>query len=216
MSALYTAPYRLASTLRFYFWPKLSGRAVPSFRPTGVDGALGKAERDARREGKGACVRIVLGGCGAWVYVVVLGLCLAGAGATVKGALLDEGVSSSSSCPGDRWEEWAGRLMEGLVVRGAWPPIFLLWVVVVKNAWTPIRYAFAPPPFVEREQLLERKGKGKEGSVAYPKKEVRERHMEKRSQVFWLVVVAFLVGELLVFEASLGYSKATFWPQSEV
>lgn len=197
VSALYTAPYRLAITLRCFLAPKLLGRAVPRFTPTGIDAALGKAERDARRKGRGL-VRIVLWECGGWMYVVVLWACLAGAGVSVKRALRDG-------------EDRVGRrLLEGLVVRFAWPPLFLLWLVVVKNAWTPVRYAIAPPPFVEREQLLERRGREGEGDqgVAYPKREVWERHMERHSQAFWLVVAALFAGELLVFEGWLGCFKS--------
>ena len=192
---------------------------MPCFSPTGVDAALGKAERDARREGrKLRCMRIVLWESGAWMYVLGLGACLAGAGAAVKRALADD-LDVCVSCPSTdcSWEEddcAVGTLIKGLLVRLFYPSIFQLWVILVKNAWTPLRYAVAPPPFVEREQLLEeeeRMGKGTdEERVAYPKKEVREQHMEKRSQVFWMVVVVILVGEWLVFEGYFGYLKGAF------
>lgn len=140
------------------------------------------------------------------MFAVVLGMCVAGLGVSVQRAL-----DGGRRCDSD---EWAGILVfQGLMVRVAWPPVFLLWVVVVKSAWTPIGYAFAPPAFVvERERLLERKAEeGEEGGgVAYPTKEVQRRHMEKHSQVFWLVVAVFFVGQVLVFEGSFGDPEARF------
>lgn len=208
VSALYTAPYRLAITLRFYFFPKLLGREVPRFTPTGINASFGKAERDARREGRGCgCVGIVLWDCGAWIHGFVLGGCFFGIGVSIVAAL-GGGCRGGGFCADGHWEDMIGRLVRGLVVRIAWPPVLFLCLVTLKTAWMPIRYAFAPPPFVEREQLLE--GSDREEGVMYPKKEVQEQHMGKHSQMFPLVAGASLAGAWLVLEGCLRSSKANY------
>ena len=189
VEAIYTAPYRLAITVRFYFLPKLLGYPLPRFTPTGINASLGKAEHDARREGR-SCAKIILWDCGAWMHLIVLVACLAGAARSVEGALR-AADSSLENSPESIFQE--------LVVRIAWPPLFFLWLVFAKNAWTPLAYA-AAPPFVAKDQLLDRKG---DTSVAYPKQHLKERHMEKTSQKLWLVVAAWYVIGLLTFRPFL-------------
>ncbi|KAI4262262.1 MAG: hypothetical protein L6R42_002556 [Xanthoria sp. 1 TBL-2021] len=188
VAGTWMAPYRLLITLRFYCFPKLLGHKVPAFTPTGINAALGKEEREARKRGR-SCKKIVLWDCGAWIFLAVLGCCLLGGLRTMEGALSPWLFSEFKV---------AGRdVLEGFLLRMGWPPLFSLWLLFAKCAWTPISYAFAPPPFVDREQLLDRTGRV---LVANPKKNVKECYMKRKSQLFWLVLAAYYVILGVVFE----------------
>ncbi|KAL9011184.1 MAG: hypothetical protein Q9173_003949 [Seirophora scorigena] len=178
---LWMAPYRLLVALRFYCFPKLLGHEVPAFTPTGISAALGKAEREARKR-RSSCKKIVLWDCGAWIFLVVLGCCLLG-GVRMVECMLSPWFFSGSKV--------AGRdVLEKFLVGMGWPPLFSHCLLSAKSAWTPISYAFAPPALVEREQLLDRTD---QGMVAHPKKNVKERYMERKSQFVWLALAVYHV-----------------------
>lgn len=178
---VWLAPYRFLIALRFYCFPKLLGHEVPAFTPTGISAALGKAEREARKWRR-SCKKIVLWDCGAWVFLVVLGCCLLG------GVRMVECMLSPWFFPGSMV---AGRdVLEKVLVRMGWPPLFSFCLLSAKSAWTPISYTLDPPALVEREQLLDRTD---EAMIAHPKKKVKERHMERKSQVFWLALAVYHV-----------------------
>ncbi|KAI4094975.1 MAG: hypothetical protein LQ344_001822 [Seirophora lacunosa] len=85
----------------------------------------------------------------------------------------------------------AGRdVLEKFLLGMGWPPLFSHCLLSAKSAWTPISYAFAPPALVEREQLLDRTD---QAMVAQPKKNVKKRHMERKSQFFWLALAVYHV-----------------------
>ncbi|KAL9053928.1 MAG: hypothetical protein Q9206_003745 [Seirophora lacunosa] len=87
--------------------------------------------------------------------------------------------------------EVAGRdVLEKFLLGMGWPPLFSHCLLSAKSAWTPISYAFAPPALVEREQLLDRTD---QAMVAQPKKNVKKRHMERKSQFFWLALAVYHV-----------------------
>ncbi|KAL8882705.1 MAG: hypothetical protein Q9198_000338 [Flavoplaca austrocitrina] len=188
VAGMWLAPYRLLITLRFYCFPKILGHEVPAFTPTGVNAALGREEREARKRGR-SCKKIVLWDCGAWIFLVVFGCCLLG-GFRTTAATLSPWFFSGSKGVGRHH-------LDAFLVRVGWPPLFLLWLLFAKSAWTPISYAFAPPPFVEREQLLDRMD---HVAIATPKKTVKELHMARKSQFFWLAFAAYCVVAGAVFE----------------
>lgn len=180
-AVLWLAPYRLLIAVRFYCFPKLLGHEVPAFTPTGISAALGKAEREARKR-RSSCKKIVLWDCGAWIFLVVLGCCLVGGVRMVEGMLSPWFFSESKV---------AGRdVLEKFLLGMGWPPLFSHCLLSAKSAWTPISYAFAPPALVEREQLLDRTD---QAMVAQPKKNVKKRHMERKSQFFWLALAVYHV-----------------------
>ena len=188
VSAIWTAPYRLATTLRFYLLPRLLGYPVPHFTPTGINASSGQSELEARRRND-SCLRLILWDCGAWMHLLCLVVCLAGAASAVNGAL------GASSHPAS-----LQTVAQALVIRLAWPPLFFLWIVFVKNAWVPLAYAIAPPPFAKREDLLSSE---EDTGAAYPKRTVKEDYMQKASQKFWFMVAGYYAVAFLIFEILL-------------
>ncbi|KAL8991753.1 MAG: hypothetical protein Q9169_007682 [Polycauliona sp. 2 TL-2023] len=186
---VWMAPYRLLITFRYFCLPRL-----PAFAPTGINAALGKEEIEARKRG-GSCLKVVLWNCGAWIFLIPLGCCLLAGFRATEGALGPWFYASSEDkIPPVR------EVLDGFLVRVGWPPLFYLWLLIANSAWTPISYALAPPPVVEREQLLDRTEDQVLGR-AEPKKKVKEDHLAKKPQNVWAVFAAYHIISGVVFEA---------------
>ena len=171
--ATWTAPYRFIVTVSFFILPKIQGRPLPKFTPTGIDTASGEAERQARAAG-GSCLRTVLFDCGAWTYLVMFIVCLTGPTMTVR-QLDFRTVEYHDVC-------------QILFTRMFWPPAFTFWMTFLKHSWKPVAYGLMPPPNVPRHDLLQRDEKT---GVAYPKKRVKEEQLRKDPQGFWLTLAAY-------------------------
>ena len=155
-AAIWTAPYRLAIAVRFYIYPKLLGRPLPRFKPTGIPVSSGRSENEARRRGD-SCLKVVLWDCGAWIHLLCFVACVAGLASSITAALRDSSNSASASFQS---------ILQALVVRIAWPPVLFLWMMFAKNTSVTLVYAISPPAFVEREELLDR---WEDTGVVYPK-----------------------------------------------
>ncbi|KAL8666631.1 MAG: hypothetical protein Q9168_007432 [Polycauliona sp. 1 TL-2023] len=180
---VWMAPYRLLITLRYCLQ-----NTLPAFAPTGVNAALGNEELVGRKRGS-PCLKVVLWDCRGWIFLIPLGCCLLGGFRTTESVLRPWFVSENRIVVRD--------LLDGFLVRLGWPPLFYLWLLIANGAWTPISYAFAPPPFVEREQLLDRTG---QVAGAEPKEKAKEDHLAKKSQNVWLVFVAYYIISGVGFE----------------
>ena len=169
--------YSLSNVLHSAILPLLLGREFPRFAPTGLPTTLGESENSARRRGQ-SCLKVILWDCSAWIHLVVLVV--------------------SMACPLVlAYQLWYGRgyadvkeLMLGLFTGKLWPPLFFLWTYLMRNAWTPVSYAFAPPPKIDREDLLTRSEKTQ---VAYPKESVKDRYLRRPTQTYWTSVMAYYV-----------------------
>ncbi len=188
VSSIWTAPLRLAIACR-YIVPGILGRPLPRFTPTGIP-ATGDSERTARKQ-RTSCLQTVLWECGGWMHVLCLGVCLAGLGACAGK------VIQASAGDADLRRSLRAAL-EALMVRVGWPPLFLLFAAVVKNACVPIAYAVAPPRLLERTDML---GEDKETGVWYPREGVKRAAMKRASQGFWWGVAGVYLVVVVGFEA---------------
>ncbi|KAI4111643.1 MAG: hypothetical protein LQ339_000514 [Xanthoria mediterranea] len=169
--AAWTAPYRLAMALRccIAIW---FGNPLPRSTPTGVSEAVGRAEIEARKNGR-SCLKIIFWDCGAWIYLCSLVILLAGAAGSVVGAWR---VSSTSP------------ILQALGLRIGWPPLFFLWLASVNTVVLPVTYAVSPPPFLERRDLMD---KDPFTGVLQPKKSIREAYLAPAGQKMWFAVAAY-------------------------
>ena len=193
VSAVWTTPLRFAIACK-YIWPSLLGRPLPRFRPTGLP-AIGDAERAARKKGT-SCLKVILWGCGGWMHMLCLGACFAGVGASMGEVV---GVFAWATSQ----EQDLGRCLQtafdAFIVRIGWPPLFLLLMILVKNAWTPIAYGISPPPLVDWKELLcENAATG----VQYPTEMVRREHMKRVSESFWWSNAVFYLVVVVAAEVS--------------
>ncbi|KAL8644781.1 MAG: hypothetical protein Q9226_007598, partial [Calogaya cf. arnoldii] len=169
--AAWTAPYRIVMALRYLIsiWV---GNAYLQSTPTGVCDAIGKAELEARKNGR-SCLKIILWDCGALMYLG--GLVALGAGAA--GSVI--GASRASS---------ASPTLQALVLRIGWPPLLFLWLASVNTVALPVVYAFSPPPFVERRDMMD---KDPVTGVLYPKKSIKEAYTAGSGQKMWFTIAAY-------------------------
>ncbi len=188
VSAIWTAPLRLAIACR-YILPGILGRPLPRFTPTGIP-ATGDSERAARKK-RTSCLKTVLWECGGWMHVLCLGVCLAGLGACAGK------VIRASANDADLRQSLRAAL-EASIVRVGWPPLFLLFAALVKNACVPIAYAVAPPRLLERKDML---GEDPINGVWYPREEVKKAYMKRASQGFWWGVAGVYLVVFVGFEA---------------
>ena len=185
MAGTWNAPYRLHLLCRIYIFPILqrvhrpiialftraNGQTTsPLFTPTGLSSSLGLQERERRKHGRNIFYIVVVG-CGAWMHLLSLSGLFYGAFVHVHPLL-----SASST----------GSMTPFAVL----PTMWVLWVTLVVNAWTPIAYALWPPPLKEREAFLKRDERG----VAYPREEVRVEMMKRPGERVWLVLSLGIVG----------------------
>ncbi len=167
-TSIWTQPWRASIVLRYLVIPKLFGRDLPHFTPTGTS-ADGDAERAARaKRSRLACCKLVFWDCGAWIHLVILLFCTAGA-VTWLSAALEDYFSNRDT------HSVALLILSGI----AWPPVLLLWAALAKAAWLPVSYAMWPPLLSVPETLMIRDSKR---GVDYPSDEVKKEHMRRQSQ----------------------------------
>ena len=165
--SIWTQPWRALAALRYFIIPKLFGRDLPNFTPTGTP-ADGEAERAARAKGSClACSKVVLWDCGAWTHLVVLLFCATGFITWLNGALKDFFFSDKTA------HQVALVYLTGI----ACPPILLLWVALAEAAWVPVSYAIWPPSLNASETLMVRDMKR---GVDYPSDNSKKDHMRRR------------------------------------
>ena len=80
--------------------------------------------------------------------------------------------------------------LQRLLVRVAWPPAFVHWIMFIVECWMPISYAIFPPKVRSREALLNRNPITK---VAYPSAMAKDGERLRPSQRFALVILAYAV-----------------------
>ncbi|KAI4223461.1 MAG: hypothetical protein L6R36_005400 [Xanthoria steineri] len=170
--AAWTAPYRLAMALRccIAIW---FGNPLPRSTPTGVSEAVGRAEIEARKNGR-SCLKIIFWDCGAWIYLCSLVILLAGAAGSVVGAWR---ISSTSPI-----------ILQALGLRIGWPPLLFLWLASVNTVVLPVTYAVSPPPFLERRDLMDQ---DPVTGVLQPKKSIKEAYLAPAGQKMWFAVAAY-------------------------
>lgn len=188
LTSIWTQPWQAAIVLQYFVIPKLLGRDLPNFTPTGIS-ADGDAERAARAKGSRlACCKLLLWDCGAWIHLIILLFSMTGAVAWLRAALKDY-LSNK------------GAHEVGLVaLRGiAWPPILFLWAALTEAAWLPVSYAIWPPSLSTRDTLMVRDSKR---GVDYPSDRVKTDHMRRPSQWTFafkclVYLLALIVTEML-------------------
>ena len=188
---IWTAPMRLAVACR-YILPMILGRPLPGFSPTGIP-ATGDSERAARMKGT-SFLRGVLWDCRGWMHALCLGACLAGAGISISEVVrvFDRATS----------EEEDVRLslrtaFDAFIIRIGWPPLFLLLVSLIKNAWTPIAYGISPPPLVHRNEML---WENEDTGVQYPTDKAKRNYIRVVSERFWWSIAVFYLVVMVVAE----------------
>ena len=176
-TSIWSQPWRASIVLRYFIIPKLFGRDLPNFTPTGTP-ADGEAERAARAKGSRlACSKVVLWDCGAWTHLIVLLFCGTGS-VTWLGAALKDFFSDKTA------HQAALVYLTGI----ACPPILFLWVALAEAAWVPVSYAIWPPPFKASDTLMVRDAKR---GVDYPSHNLKKDHTRRPS--LWPFVLRFLV-----------------------
>ena len=173
---VWTQPWRMMIVLRYFLIPRLFGRDAPNFTPTGTS-RDGDAERAARaKRSRLACCKVVLWNCGAWFHLLILGVCVAGAGTRLTEAL------------GDLFAKDVRKVDLGVLTGVAWPPVLLLWAALTKAAWLPVAYGLWPQPLAAQDILTSRDTKR---DVYYPSDGVKREYLSKQSQ--WSFVLKCLV-----------------------
>lgn len=169
--AAWTAPYRLAMALRCVV-PIWFEKSLPRSTPTGVSEAVGRSEIEARKNNR-SCLKIILWDCGAWIYLAALVALVAGAAGSVIGA-----SSASAEQP----------ILQALGLRIGWPPLLFLWLASINTVVLPVAYAFSPPPFLERREMMD---KDPVTGVLYPKKSIKEAYLARAGQKMWFTIAAY-------------------------
>ena len=185
-TSIWTQPFRASIVLRYFVIPKLFGRDLPNFTPTGIS-ADGDAERAARAKGsRAACCKLLLWDCGAWIHLIVLLFSMTGAVAWLSAALKDYSSNKSAHDVGL------------VALRGiAWPPILFLWAALTKAAWLPVSYAIWPPSLSARDTLMVRDSNR---GVDYPSDKVKKDHMRRQSQWSFAFKCLVYLSALIVME----------------
>ena len=193
LSVIWTTPLRLAVACR-YILPMILGRPMPGFSPTGIP-ATGNSERAARMK-ETSFLRVVLREYGGWMHALCLSACLAGAGASISEVVRVFGQATSI-------EEDIGLSLrtafDAFIVRIGWPPLFLLLMALIKNAWTPIAYGISPPPLVHRNEML---CESEDTGVQYPTEKAKRDYIKTVSEKFWWSIAVFYLVVLVVAEVS--------------
>lgn len=185
-TSIWTQPWRASIVLRYFVIPKLFGRDLPNFTPTGIS-ADGDVERAARAKGSRlACCKLLLWDCGAWIHLIISLFSMIGAVSWLSAALEDYIANK-------------GAHDVGLVaLRGiAWPPVLFLWAALTKAAWLPVIYAIWPPSLSARDTLMVRDPKR---GVDYPSDKVKQDHMRRQSQFPFALKCLVYFSALIVME----------------
>lgn len=186
-TAIWNQPWRAWITLRYFVIPKLFGRPIPNFTPTGIK-MDGEAERAARSNGSWiACSKTVFWDCGAGSHLLMCMFCVAGAGTWARRAL--------DTLSGEGARNAAELLMVGI----AWPHVLCLWVTLARSAWVPFAYAWRPIPAPNGYEMLARNATH---GVEYASAKVKEDYMRKPSQWSFVLKCCFYVAGTLIVESS--------------
>lgn len=176
LTSVWTQPWRMMIVLRYFLVPKISGRDPPNFTPTGIS-KDGEAELVARaKRSRLACCKVVLWDCGAWICLVIFGVCIAGAGIRLTEASRDI------------FGKDVRKVDLSVLTSIAWPPVLLLWAAFTKAAWLPVAYGLWPPPLAAQDTLTSRDTKR---DVYYPSEEVKREYLSRQGQ--WSFVMKCLV-----------------------
>lgn len=194
LSAIWTAPLRLVIACE-YIIPSILGRPLPRFKPTGSL-TTGDLERAARKKGT-SCVKIVVWECGGWIHVLCLGICVAGIAASVREVSKTFSQVTSIDQGEKHLRQSLQSTFEAFITRVGFPPLFLLLLAVLKNAWVPIKYAIFPPPLLQTKDML---CKDEDTGVLYPNEVVKGRAMKRAEESFWWQVATFYAMVLVVGE----------------
>ena len=193
LSVIWTVPLRLAVACR-YILHMILGRPLPVFSPTGIP-ATGDSERAARMKGT-SFLRVVLWDYSGWIYALCLGACLTGAGFSISEVVRVFGRAISQ-------EEDVGLSLQtafdAFIVRIGWPPLFLLMMALIKNAWRPIAYGISPPPLVHRNEMLY---ESEDTGVQYPTEKAKRNYIKPVSERFWWSMAVFYLAVMAVAEVS--------------
>ena len=130
--------------------------------------------------------------------MLCLGICVAGIAASVRE--VSEIFIQATSI--DQEEDHLLRqslqsVFEAFITRVGFPPLFLLLLAILKNAWVPIKYAISPPPLLQSKDML---CKDENTGVLYPNEVVKGRAMKRAEESFWWQVAAFYAVVLAVGE----------------
>lgn len=180
-------PWRFSALLRYFVIPKLFGRDLPTFTPTGTS-ANDDAERAARaKRSRLACCKVVFWDCGAWTHLIVFLLCTTGTITWLNAALKDYFSNNMGA-----------RNVALMGLRGiAWPPLFLLWAAVAEAAWLPVSYALWPPPLFARDTLMALDTKR---GVEYPSENRKREYLQRPSLWPFVLKCVVYVSGLVVME----------------
>ena len=184
--SVWIQPWRLSALLHYFVIPKLFGRDLPNFTPTGTS-ASGDAERAARaKRSPLACCKVVLWDCGAWTHLIIFLFCTIGAVTWLNAALEDYHSNMGA------------RNVALMNLRGiAWPPLLLLWAALAKAAWLPISYAIRPPSLSARETLMTLDPKR---GVEYPSDDLKKEYLQRPSQWPFVFKCLVYISALVVME----------------
>lgn len=141
---------------------------------------------------------IVVWECGGWIHLLCLGVCVAGIAASVREVSKTFSQAASIDQGEDRLLRHSLQLaFEAFITRVGFPPLFLLLLAIIKNAWVPIKYAISPPPLLQRKDML---FEDEDTGVLYPNEVVKGRAMKRADESFWWQVAAFYAVVLVVGE----------------
>ena len=190
---IWTAPLRLAVACR-YILPMILGRSLPGFSPTGIP-ATGDSERAARMKGT-SFLKVVLWEYWGWIHALCLGACFAGAGLSLSAVVRVFGGTMSEE---EDVQMPLQTAFNAFIVRIGWPPLFLLLMALIKNAWTPIAYGISPPPLVHRNEML---CESEDTGVQYPTEKAKRDYINRVSERFWWSIAVFYWAVMAVSEVS--------------
>ncbi|KAI4124577.1 MAG: hypothetical protein LQ338_004739 [Usnochroma carphineum] len=156
VSNVWIIPFQFVTVIRFAL-SILTGGGVPLFTPSGM------ADIRAARTLAGR-LRTALWDDGFIVHVVIIASLFAGIAASTRAAF-------QAASNNDFWSE--------LLIRAAWPPVFLIWSAYLIDCWKPLSYTISPPAPMMRKALLARDSSSQ---LAYPNQRAKDQVRVRPSQ----------------------------------
>ena len=161
VSSIWVIPYQFWTIVRFAL-SIITGGGVPLFTPSGLTD-IRTAKNFVSR------VKVALWDDSFIIHLLII-------------ASIIMGIFSSAEVAFKAIDRWSAG--KELLVRAAWPPIFLIWSTYITDCWTPLSYTIQPPKILSRRSLIER---DPITQLANPTRQAKDQVRVRPSQ--WLAIV---------------------------
>ncbi|KAL8790354.1 MAG: hypothetical protein Q9213_000707 [Squamulea squamosa] len=166
----WTVPYQFMTLVRFAL-SIVTGGGVPLFTPSGLNEDVDLAANVTVP----SRIKRALWGNGFILHVAIIAALLNGVAASL-------GAASRSVGALQVWSE--------LLIRAAWPPVFLIWSTYMFECSVPLSYAFNYPKAMARSALMDRDPKTQ---LAYPTRRAKDQVRIRPSQTVEIAQICYCV-----------------------